>query len=75
MDQHERASMNGLEPITNSRPWVMSMRWENLAFLHWPAPIAALEAHIPKGLQLETFDGQDRCGAVSHGWRSCPRLA
>jgi uncharacterized protein len=52
--------MNGLAPIRSRRPWVMAMRWDDLAFLHWPVPLAALERFIPAGLQLETFD--------SHAW-------
>ena len=56
--------MNGLAPISNPKPWVMSMRWEDLAFLHWPVPIAALEPHIPQGLRLDTFAGHAWVGVV-----------
>jgi uncharacterized protein len=42
----------------------MAMRWDDLAFLHWPVPVAALEAQIPNGLQLDTFDGQAWIGIV-----------
>jgi uncharacterized protein len=56
--------MNGLAPVSNSRPWVMAMRWDDLAFLHWPVPVAALEAQIPAGLQLETFNGHAWIGIV-----------
>jgi uncharacterized protein len=56
--------MNGLAPIRSGRPWVMAMRWDDLAFLHWPVPVAALERFIPADLQLETFDGYAWIGIV-----------
>ena len=40
------------------------MRWDDLAFLHWPVPVAALETQIPHGLQLDTFSGQAWIGIV-----------
>jgi uncharacterized protein len=46
------------------RPWVMHMRWLDLAFLHYPVPAANLEKFIPKGLTLETFDGNAWLGVV-----------
>jgi uncharacterized protein YqjF (DUF2071 family) len=54
---NEQISVNGLAPIQTRRPWVMAMRWDDLAFLHWPVPVAALETFIPNGLQLDTFAG------------------
>jgi uncharacterized protein len=42
----------------------MAMRWDDLAFLHWPVPVAALETQIPNGLQLDTFAGQAWIGIV-----------
>ena len=41
-----------------ARPWVLSMNWTDLAFLNWPADARALQATLPPGVQLETFDGQ-----------------
>ena len=46
------------------RPWVLRMRWTDLLFAHWPLPAAALAAHIPPGLTLDTFDGQAWLGIV-----------
>lgn len=46
------------------RPWVMHMRWLDLAFLHYPVPVSSLEHHVPKGLRLETFEGQAWLGVV-----------
>lgn len=42
----------------------MHMRWNALAFLHWPVPAAPLAARIPPGLALDTFDGQAYLGVV-----------
>lgn len=38
-------------------PWAMFMRWQDLAFLHWPVEPAGLRSHVPSGLELETRDG------------------
>ena len=42
---------------TPKRPWVMSMQWQSLLFAHWAVKPAQLEPYIPKGLQLELYDG------------------
>ena len=42
----------------------MHMRWNGLAFLHWPVPAAALAAFLPPGLTLDTFEGQAYLGVV-----------
>ena len=64
MGRDEWAGMNGLAPIRSGRPWAMAMRWDDLAFLHWPVPVATLERFIPPDLQLETFDGHAWIGIV-----------
>jgi uncharacterized protein YqjF (DUF2071 family) len=40
------------------------MRWHSLAFLHWPVPAEAMRPHIPRSLQLDTFDGSAWLGIV-----------
>jgi hypothetical protein len=45
-------------------PWVMRMRWLELAFLHWPVPAEKLRPLIPEGLELDTFDGSAWLGVV-----------
>ena len=42
----------------------MQMLWCDLAFLHWPLPVAALAPHIPAPLVLDTFGGQAWLGVV-----------
>ena len=62
--------MNALAPLPHHpRPAVMHMRWQDLAFLHWPVDHAALEAHIPRGLTLETFGGHAWIGVVPFAMR------
>lgn len=53
------------------RPWaipdgpcVMTMRWEDLLFAHWPVPVEALRPLIPPALEVESFDGTGWVGVV-----------
>lgn len=60
-------------------PWGLTMDWEDLLFLHWPVAPARLAAHLPPGLELETFDGQAWLGVVPFRmartrWRLLPPL-
>lgn len=45
-------------------PWVMSQRWLDLLFAHWPVPVNALRDQIPADLAIDTFDGQAWLGVV-----------
>jgi uncharacterized protein len=68
------------------RPWpfperrhVMYMNWLDLLFAHWPVSVSALRAHIPKGLEIDTFEGQAWIGLVPFRMtnvrpRYCPRI-
>lgn len=47
-----------------STPWLLFMRWTDLAFLHWTVPAKSLEKHVPSGLTLDTYDGQAWLGIV-----------
>jgi uncharacterized protein len=40
-----------------SPPWAIAMRWNDLAFLHWPVEYEALRPLVPEALELETRDG------------------
>jgi uncharacterized protein YqjF (DUF2071 family) len=40
------------------------MRWENLAFLHWPGLADEIHAQLPSGLELDTFEGTPWVGVV-----------
>jgi uncharacterized protein len=38
------------------RPWVMSQRWSNLLFMHWPIATDILRALVPADLELDRHD-------------------
>ena len=37
--------------------WIMKQKWEDLLFIHLPIKKEAVKAHIPRELELDTFDG------------------
>jgi hypothetical protein len=39
-------------------------RWRHLLFLHWPLPVDAVQALLPKGLTVDTFEGRAYVGVV-----------
>ena len=42
---------------TRIRRGVMAQRWDDLAFVSWPYPPAAVQRRLPDGLEADTFDG------------------
>jgi uncharacterized protein len=44
--------------------WLLSMRWHDLLFLHWPIRPHVIRRLIPGALELETFDGWCWIGVV-----------
>src|ERR687894_454117 len=62
-----------------SDPWALSMRWQNLLFMHWPVREDVLRPLIPSALTLDTFDGSAWLGVVPFRMsgvrpRSLPRV-
>jgi uncharacterized protein len=47
----------------NERP-VMYQSWRELLFLHWPCPASTIQAMLPRGLTVDTYDGQAWVGVV-----------
>jgi uncharacterized protein YqjF (DUF2071 family) len=45
-------------------PWIMTQSWHDLLFAHWPVDARSLQAKLPAGLPLDTFDGQAWIGIV-----------
>lgn len=39
------------------RPWMMTQRWSDLLFMHWPVPTDALRRLVPDALQLDLRQG------------------
>lgn len=50
-------------PIPDRR-WSLTMRWEDLLFLHWPVDPELIRPHLPDDLELDTFDGKAWLGVV-----------
>ncbi len=40
------------------------MRWHDLGFLHWRVAASELQAQLPAGLELDTFEGEAWIGVV-----------
>jgi uncharacterized protein len=53
----------GTCPFAIDRP-VMRQRWERLTFLHWPVAAADAQRLLPRGLEIETYDGAAWVGLV-----------
>lgn len=49
-------------PVTH--PWILRMAWHDLCFMHWTVDADALAGTLPRGVHLDTFDGQAYLGAV-----------
>ncbi|MFB6344476.1 MAG: YqjF family protein [bacterium] len=45
-------------------PWVLSMQWYDVLFLHWPVPRAVLRPYVPDGLDIESHAGSTWLGIV-----------
>ncbi len=51
-------------------------RWLDLLFLHWPVPVQAMRALVPKDLELDLYDGHAWVGLVPFEMRGVrPRFA
>lgn len=44
--------------------WVMTQRWNDLLFAHWPISAKELQRFLPEGLQIDTFLGSAWIGVV-----------
>lgn len=58
-----RASSHRPWPTPRSQ-WTMRQVWSDLLFAHWPAPVSQLEALLPAGLTLDTWEGEAWVGVV-----------
>jgi len=46
------------------RAWTMTQRWNDLLFAHWPMGAETVAAHLPRGLDIDTFDDYAWIGVV-----------
>lgn len=42
----------------------MQHRWESIAFLHWSYPVDEVQRHLPRGLEVEPWDGAAWVGLI-----------
>ncbi|HKQ61744.1 MAG TPA: DUF2071 domain-containing protein [Candidatus Polarisedimenticolaceae bacterium] len=50
-------------PLPDS-PWVMTQTWHDLLFAHWPIEPTILVSKLPRGLELDLYDGGAWLGVV-----------
>jgi uncharacterized protein len=50
-------------PLPSGR-WMMTQRWNDLLFAHWPVAAPRIAALLPEGLQVDTFQGAAWLGVV-----------
>jgi len=50
--------------VRPTRRPVMRQRWDELFFLHWEYAAAAIQARLPAGLTVDTFEGKAYLGVV-----------
>jgi uncharacterized protein YqjF (DUF2071 family) len=50
-------------PLPTGR-WVMTQRWNDLLFAHWPIAATELAPLLPEGLQVDTYQGTAWIGVV-----------
>ncbi len=50
--------------VRPTRRPVMRQRWDDLFFLHWEYAAAAIQARLPSGLTVDTFEGKAHLGVV-----------
>lgn len=72
------------EPVTTAaaRPVgcpLLTQRWRDLAFLHWPVDPGAAARHLPRGTRPDMFEGTSYVGLVAFrmyrvGWLGLPGL-
>jgi uncharacterized protein YqjF (DUF2071 family) len=48
---------------------VMTQRWTNLAYLHWRYDPVVIQALLPAGLEVDTFDGSAWVGLIPFSMR------
>jgi uncharacterized protein YqjF (DUF2071 family)/uncharacterized protein with NAD-binding domain and iron-sulfur cluster len=41
-----------------SGEWATFQTWQNLLFTHWPVPASVITPYLPKGLEVDLFEGQ-----------------
>ena len=58
-----------------SRPWIMTQRWCDLLFAHWPVPPEALARALPAAFVPDLFEGEAWIGVVPFRMERLARAA
>lgn len=45
-------------------PWIMAQNWHDLLFAHWEVPVEKMRELVPRGLEIDTFEGRAWIGVV-----------
>jgi uncharacterized protein len=55
---------------------VMVQRWQDLAYIHWRYPIDEIQALLPEGVEVDSFDGSAWVGLIPFSMKNIgvPRL-
>lgn len=62
---HKNATIDRIAPtLEPDGPVLLRQNWHHLLFLHWQVPPAELQALLPPGLTLDTFDGKAYVGVI-----------
>ena len=55
------------EPVKRA---VMVQQWQDLAYIHWRYPIEEIQALLPAGVEVDTFDGSAWVGLIPFSMRN-----
>jgi uncharacterized protein YqjF (DUF2071 family) len=62
---HSHDAIDRITPtLEPDQPVLMHQNWHHLAFLHWEVPAMELQALLPPGLTLDTYEGKAYVGLV-----------
>jgi uncharacterized protein YqjF (DUF2071 family) len=75
LDTHPMTTTPARSPVTpDPPPWdrttVLSQQWCELAYFHWPYDPAVVQATLPPGLTVDTFDGKAWVGLIPFEMRN-----
>ena len=63
MQEYQVRTSHRPRPLPSGR-WMMTQRWNDLLFAHWPVPASSIAPLLPEGLEVDTFQGSAWLGVV-----------